>query len=139
MNPERYINENSPLEWALRKTYLEYLSENNLNEIIPFGYFEVLKIFRFVGDHYEYYVKSDIKDLTNIKKPKRKLKKELSDYETTVYKNMHKFCKEFIKLFVAKYKELPEDDKNDLEGYKKALLSSEEFISICVEIENQQL
>ena len=138
MKLERYINENSPLEWALRKTYLEYLSENNLNEIIPFGYFEVLNIFYSVGDHYEYYVKSDIKDLTKYK-PKRKLKKELSDYETTVYKNMYKFCKEFIKLFVAKYKELPEDDKNDIEGYKKALLSDEEFISICVEIENQQL
>ena len=51
--------------------------------------------------------------------------REMFQYdETTVYKNMHKFCKEFIKLFVAKYKELPEDDKNDLEGYKKALLSS---------------
>ena len=134
MKPERYINENSPLEWALRKTYLEYLSENNLNEIIPFGIIEVINIFYSVGEHYEYH-----DGFTNTKKPKRKLKKELSDYETTVYKNMHTFCKEFIKLFVAKYKELPDDDKNDIEGYKKALLSNEEFISICVEIENQQL
>ena len=134
MKPERYINENSPLEYALRKTYIKYLSENNLDEIIPFGIIEVINIFYSVGKHYEYH-----DGFTNTKKPKRKLKKELSDYETTVYKNMYKFCKEFIKLFVAKYKELPEDDKNDIEGYKKALLSDEEFISICVEIENQQL
>ena len=132
--PVRDLYENRPLEWALRKTYLEYLSENNLNEIIPFGIVEKLKIFSSVGRQYELPA-----TFTNTKKPKRKLKKELSDYETTVYKNMHKFCKEFIKLFVAKYKELPEDDKNDIEGYKKALLSDEEFISICVEIENQQL
>ena len=132
----RDIYENSPLEWALRKTYLEYLSENNLIEIIPFGIIEVIDIFRSIG---EYYVESDIKDLTNIKKPERKLKKELSNYETTVYKNMDKFCKEFIKQFVAKYKELPEDEKNNRNGYKKALLSNEEFIYICVEIENQHL
>ena len=135
----RDIYENSPLERALHKTYLEYLSENNLKEIIPFGIIEIIEIFRSIGDHYEYYVESDIKDLTNIKKPQRKLKKELSDYETTVYRNMHKFCKKFIKLFVAKYKELPEDDKNNRKGYKKALLSNQEFINICVEIENQQL
>ena len=55
MKPERYINENSPLEWALRKTYLEYLSENNLNEIIPFGIIEVINIFYSVGEHYEYH------------------------------------------------------------------------------------
>ena len=32
-----------------------------------------------------------------------------------------------------------EDDKNNRKGYKKALLSNQEFINICVEIENQQL
>jgi len=133
-----YINERRPLYWALHATYLEYLSENNLNTdngIIPFNYIQVVEIFMDIGEHYECYVGSDIKDLTNIPIPKRKLKKELSDYETTVYKNMHKFCKEFIKLFVAKYKKLPEDDKNDYEGYKKALLSNEEFITICNKIE----
>lgn len=135
-----YINERRPLYWALHATYLEYLSENNLNTdngIIPFNYIQVVEIFMDIGEHYEYYVKSDIKDLTNIPISKRKLKKELSDYETAVYKNMHKFCKEFIKLFVAKYKELSEDDKNDFEGYKKALLSNEEFITICNNIEKE--
>ena len=135
-----YINERRPLYWALHATYLEYLSENNLNTdngIIPFNYIQVVEIFMDIGEHYECYVGSDIKDLTNIPIPKRKLKKELSDYETTVYKNMHKFCKEFIKLFVAKYKKLPEDDKNDYEGYKKALLSNEEFITICNNIEKE--
>ena len=135
-----YINERRPLYWALHATYFEYLSENNLNTdngIIPFNYGQVTEIFMDIGEHYEYYVGSDIKDLTNISIPKRKLKNELSDYETTVYKNMHKFCKEFIKLFVAKYKELLEDDKNDYEGYKKALLSNEEFITICNNIEKE--
>ena len=134
------IDERRPLYWALHATYLEYLSENNLNtdnEIIPFYYIQVVEIFILIGEHYEYYVGSDIKDLTNISIPKRKLKKELSDYETTVYKNMHKFCKEFIKIFVAKYKALSEDDKNDFEGYKKALLSNEEFITICNNIEKE--
>ena len=75
-----YINERRPLYWALHATYFEYLSENNLNTdngIIPFNYGQVTEIFMDIGEHYEYYVGSDIKDLTNIAIPKRKLKKEL--------------------------------------------------------------
>ena len=134
--------ENAPFEYALRKTYLEYLTENNLNTdsgIIPFSYIEIMKIFYEIGEHYEYYVESNCKDLTNYQIPRRKLKKELSNYETTVYKNMHKFCKEFIKLFVNKYKDLPEYEKNNRKGYKKALPSSEEFINICIDIESEQI
>jgi len=74
-----YINERRPLYWALHATYLEYLSENNLNTdngIIPFNYIQVVEIFMDIGEHYECYVGSDIKDLTNIPIPKRKLKKE---------------------------------------------------------------
>ena len=47
--------ENRELGWALRKTYLEYLSENNLdtlNGIIPFSYLEVINIFDSIGQHY---------------------------------------------------------------------------------------
>ena len=133
---------NAPFEYALRKTYFEYLTENNLNTengIIPFSYIEIIKIFYEIGEHYEYYVESTSKDLTNFQKPRKKLKKELSNYETTVYKNMHKFCKEFIKLFVNKYKNLPDYEKNNREGYKKALLSNEEFINICIGIESEQI
>ena len=61
----RDLYENRPLEWALRKTYLEYLSENNLNEIIPFGIVEKLKIFSSVGRQYELPA-----TFTNTKKPK---------------------------------------------------------------------
>lgn len=124
----RELYKNAPLEYALRNTYLEYLSENNLiieNGIIPFGYIEVIEIFYDVGHHYEYYVETGL----------RKLKKELSEYETIVYKNMHKFCKEYIKQFVVKYKNLSDNEKNNREGYKKALLSNDEFIKICKDLD----
>ena len=124
----RELYKNAPLEYALRNTYLEYLSENNLiieNGIIPFGYIEVIEIFYDIGHHYEYYVETNL----------RKLKKELSEYETIVYKNMHKFCKEYIKQFVVKYKNLSDNEKNNREGYKKALLSNDEFIKICKDLD----
>lgn len=124
----RELYKNAPLEYALRNTYLEYLSENNLiieNGIIPFGYVVVYEIFYDIGHHYEYYVEAGL----------RKLKKELSEYETIVYKNMHKFCKEYIKQFVVKYKNLSDNEKNNREGYKKALLSNDEFIKICKDLD----
>ena len=139
--------ENRELGWALRKTYLEYLSENNLdtlNGIIPFSYLEVINIFDSIGQHYCYDWKTHpAKNLFNTADPKelefnplRKLNEELSDYEEIVFKNLHRFCKEFIKQFILKYENLSDNEQNNREGYKKALLSSEEFIKICSEIEN---
>ena len=139
--------ENRELGWALRKTYLEYLSENNLdisNGIIPFSYFEVINIFDSIREHYCYDWKAHKKRNPlfdpNYKElefnPLRKLNEELSDYEEIVFKNLHRFCKEFIKQFILKYENLSDDEKNNREGYKRALLSNEEFIKICSEIEN---
>tara|TARA_B100000902_G_C27169084_1_gene842810 strand:+ start:575 stop:1015 length:441 start_codon:yes stop_codon:yes gene_type:complete len=139
--------ENAPLEYALRKTYLEYLSENNLDVssgIIPFSYLEVIRIFHSIGEHYSYDWKTDLaKRLNNPGSskelefdPLRKLNKELSDYEEIVFKNLHRFSKKFIKQFIFKYENLSDNEKNNREGYKKALLSSEEFIIICSEIES---
>ena len=138
--------ENRELGWALRKTYLEYLSENNLdisNGIIPFSYFEVIRIFDSIGEHYCYDWKVHPEGTLfdpNYKElkfnPLRKLNEELSDYEEIVFKNLHRFSKEFIKQFILKYENLSDNEKNNLEGYKKALLSSEEFIIICSEIES---
>jgi hypothetical protein len=138
--------ENRELAWALRKTYLEYLSENNLNisnGIIPFSYFEVINIFDSIMEHYCYDWKDGFAETLfdpNYKElefnPLRKLNEELSDYEEIVFKNLHRFCKEFIKQFILKYENLSDNEKNNREGYKKALLSSEEFIKICSEIEN---
>ena len=136
--------ENRELGWALRKTYLEYLSENNLdisNGIIPFSYFEVINIFDSIREHYCYDWKApetlfdpNYKELEF--NPLRKLNEELSDYEEIVFKNLHRFCKEFIKQFILKYENLSDNEQNNREGYKKALLSSEEFIKICSEIES---
>jgi len=137
--------ENRELGWALRKTYVEYLSENNLdvlNGIIPFSYLEVIRIFDSIGEHYCYDWKTDLaKRLNNPGNskglefsPLRKLNEELSDYEEIVFKNLHRFCKEFIKQFILKYENLSDNEKNNREGYKKALLSSEEFIKICKEL-----
>jgi len=137
--------ENAPLEYALRKTYLEYLSENNLdvsNGIIPFSYLEVIRIFHSIGEHYSYDWKTDIsKRLNNPANskglefsPLRKLNEELSDYEEIVFKNLHKFCNQFIKQFIFKYENLSDNEKNNREGYKRALLSNEEFIKICKEL-----
>ena len=138
--------ENRELPWALRKTYLEYLSENNLDVwdgIIPFSYLEVINIFDSIGEHYCYDWKEEFAKTMfdpNPKKldfnPLRKLNKELSDYEEIVFKNLHRFCKEFIKQFIYKYENLSDDEINNREGYKRALLSNEEFIKICSEIEN---
>tara|TARA_B100000035_G_C20941736_1_gene527860 strand:- start:95 stop:532 length:438 start_codon:yes stop_codon:yes gene_type:complete len=138
--------ENRELGWALRKTYLEYLSENNLdisNGIIPFSYFEVINIFDSIREHYCYDWKAQPLETLfdpNYKElefnPLRKLNEELSDYEEIVFKNLHRFCKEFIKQFILKYENLSDNEQNNREGYKKALLSSEEFIKICSEIEN---
>ena len=138
--------ENRELGWSLRKTYLEYLSENNLdisNGIIPFSYFEVINIFDSIREHYCYDWKAQPLETLfdpNYKElefnPLRKLNEELSDYEEIVFKNLHRFCKEFIKQFILKYENLSDNEKNNREGYKKALLSSEEFIKICSEIEN---
>ena len=132
--------ENRELGWALRKTYLEYLSENNLdisNGIIPFSYFEVINIFDSIGEHYCYDWKTNPINSKELEfSPLRKLNEELSDYEEIVFKNLHRFCKEFIKQFILKYENLSDNEQNNREGYKKALLSSEEFIKICSEIEN---
>lgn len=138
--------ENRDFSWALRKTYLEYLDENNLdvlNGIIPFSYLEVINIFDSIGEHYCYDWKTDLaKSLfnpTNYPKPEinplRKLNEELSDYEEIVFKNLHRFCKEFIKQFIFKYENLSDNEKNNREGYKKALLSNDEFIKICKDLE----
>lgn len=132
--------ENRELGWALRKTYLEYLSENNLdisNGIIPFSYFEVINIFDSIGEHYCYDWKTNPINSKELEfSPLRKLNEELSDYEEIVFKNLHRFCKEFIKQFILKYENLSDNEQNNREGYKKALLSSEEFIKICSEIES---
>lgn len=139
--------ENRDFGWALRKTYLEYLSENNLdvlNGIIPFSYLEVINIFYSIGEHYCYDWKTDLAksldDPINYTKPEinpfRKLNEELADYEEIVFKNLYRFCKEFIKQFIFKYENLSDNEKNNREGYKKALLSTEEFIKICNEIKN---
>ena len=138
--------ENRELGWALRKTYLEYLSENNLdisNGIIPFSYFEVIRIFDSIGEHYCYDWKVHPEGTLFDPNPKelefnplRKLNKELSDYEEIVFKNLHRFSKKFIKQFIFKYENLSDNEKNNREGYKKALLSREEFIIICSEIES---
>lgn len=138
--------ENRDFSWALRKTYLEYLDENNLdvlNGIIPFSYLEVINIFDSIGEHYCYDWKTDLsKSLnnpTNYTKseinPLRKLNEELSDYEEIVFKYLHRFCKEFIKQFIFKYENLSDNEKNNREGYKKALLSNDEFIKICKDLE----
>lgn len=138
--------ENEEFGWALRKTYLEYLSENNLdvlNGIIPFSYLEVINIFDSIGEHYCYDWKTDLAksldDPINYTKqeinPLRKLNEELSDYEEIVFKNLHRFCKEFIKQFIFKYENLSDNEKNNREGYKKALLSNDEFIKICKDLE----
>ena len=138
--------ENRDFGWALRKTYLEYLSENNLdvlNGIIPFSYLEVINIFDSIGEHYCYDWKTDLAksldDPINYTKqeinPLRKLNEELSDYEEIVFKNLHRFCKKFIKQFIFKYENLSDNEKNNREGYKKALLSTEEFIKICKDLE----
>ena len=138
--------ENREFGWALRKTYLEYLSENNLdvlNGIIPFSYLEVINIFDSIGEHYCYDWKTDLAksldDPINYTKPEinplRKLNEELSDYEEIVFKNLYRFCKEFIKQFIFKYENLSDNEKNNREGYKKALLSNDEFIKICKDLE----
>lgn len=138
--------ENREFGWALRKTYLEYLSENNLdvlNGIIPFSYLEVINIFYSIGEHYCYDWKTDLAksldDPINYTKPEinpfRKLNEELSDYEEIVFKNLYRFCKEFIKQFIFKYENLSDNEKNNREGYKKALLSNDEFIKICKDLE----
>ena len=123
--------ENRELGWALRNTYLEYLSENNLdilNGIIPFSYLEVINIFDSIGEHYCYdwkgYLAETLFDPNHKKlefNPLRKLNEELSDYEEIVFKNLNRFCKEFIKKFILKYENLSDNEKNNLEGYKKAL------------------
>lgn len=132
--------ENREFSWALRKTYLEYLSENNLdilNGIIPFNYLEVINIFDSIGEHYCYDWKTNPINSKELEfSPLRKLNEELSDYEEIVFKNLHRFCKEFIKQFILKYENLSDNEQNNREGYKKALLSTEEFIKICNEIEN---
>ena len=138
--------ENRDFGWALRKTYLEYLDENNLdvlNGIIPFSYLEVINIFDSIGEHYCYDWKTDLAksldDPINYTKlefdPFRKLNEELSDYEEIVFKNLYRFCKEFIKQFIFKYENLSDNEKNNREGYKKALLSNDEFIKICKDLE----
>ena len=138
--------ENRDFGWALRKTYLEYLDENNLdvlNGIIPFSHYEVINIFYYIGEHYCYDWKTDLAksldDPINYTKlefdPFRKLNEELSDYEEIVFKNLYRFCKEFIKQFIFKYENLSDNEKNNREGYKKALLSNDEFIKICKDLE----
>jgi len=120
------------LGWWLMSAYREYLKkEKNLEitfedlekGVIPFGYGEIMNIFDSVSDYCIVLAKS----LDDLEKDSHK---ELFNYEERILRNANLFCKKYIKQFMFKYENLSDSEKNNLEGYKKALLSYEEFIKI---------
>jgi len=120
------------LGWWLMSAYREYLKkEKNLEitfedlekGVIPFGYGEIMNIVDSVSEYCIVLAKS----LDNLEKDSHK---ELFNYEERILRNANLFCKKYIKQFMFKYENLSDSEKNNLEGYKKALLSYEEFIKI---------